>query len=66
VPRRDPPALAAAIERVLDDPDLAARLARRADAHARAHHSLDRAADAWFDLLSAVREPGRRRAGAYA
>lgn len=66
VPRRDPPALAAAIERVLDDPDLAARLARRAGAHARAHHSLDRAADAWLDLLRAMREPARRRAGVHA
>jgi glycosyltransferase involved in cell wall biosynthesis len=66
VPRREPAALAAALERLLDDPALASRLARRARAHARAHHSLQRAADAWFDLLRAVARPRCASEGASA
>jgi glycosyltransferase involved in cell wall biosynthesis len=66
VPRRDPAALATAIERVLDDREFAQRLARGAAAHARAHHTLERAANAWFDLLCAVREPEGPSAGARA
>jgi colanic acid/amylovoran biosynthesis glycosyltransferase len=42
VPERDPAALAAALERVLSDPELAARLARAGRAHVEEHFSLER------------------------
>jgi glycosyltransferase involved in cell wall biosynthesis len=66
VPRRDPAALAGAIERLLDEPELASRLARRAAEHAETAHSLERAADEWLQVLAeaaADRPPagGRRR-----
>jgi colanic acid/amylovoran biosynthesis glycosyltransferase len=42
VPERDPEALAAALERVLSDPQLAARLARAGRAHVEERFSLER------------------------
>lgn len=58
VPRRDPVALAGAIERLLDDPCLALRLARQAVKYAGTVHSLERAADEWFEVLKEA--TGRR------
>jgi len=52
VPRRDPVALAGAIERLLADPGLASQLARQAVKHAETVHSLERAADEWFEVLT--------------
>jgi colanic acid/amylovoran biosynthesis glycosyltransferase len=42
VPERDPEALAASLERVLNDPELAARLARAGREHVERHFSLER------------------------
>jgi glycosyltransferase involved in cell wall biosynthesis len=42
VPGRDPEALADALERVLHDPELRARLAREARRHVEEHFSLER------------------------
>ena len=42
VPERDPEALAASLERVLNDPELAARLARAGRGHVERHFSLER------------------------
>jgi glycosyltransferase involved in cell wall biosynthesis len=62
VPRRDPAALARAIERLLDDRALAVRLAGGATRHALAAHSLQQAADAWLEVLSEA--AGRARGAA--
>lgn len=63
VPRRDPAAFAGAIERLLGNPGLASRLARQAVKYAETVHSLERAADEWFEVLteSAGRNPRARR-----
>jgi glycosyltransferase involved in cell wall biosynthesis len=54
VPPGDPAALGTAIERLLDNPALAARLGDRAGRRARERYRFDRAADAWLDLLTTV------------
>jgi len=61
VPGGDPGALAAAIERVVTDPDLAARLARNGRALAEAGHGIEGFADDLADLYRrlARRPPNR-------
>jgi colanic acid/amylovoran biosynthesis glycosyltransferase len=54
VPEHDPPALAAAIERVLRDPELAARLGAGARAHVEANFSLERSATLLRSLFPEV------------
>jgi len=51
VPEHDPPALAAAIERVLTQPDLAARVARGARLYVEQDYSLERTVAALRDLF---------------
>jgi glycosyltransferase involved in cell wall biosynthesis len=57
VPRRDPGAIASAIERLLDDPSLASLLARHAIEHAGKVHGLERAADEWLEVLTEAAGP---------
>jgi glycosyltransferase involved in cell wall biosynthesis len=64
VPRRDPAALATSLRRLLDDRDLAARLAEGAENRARIEHSLERAVTAWHELLLEVSGASRPLAGA--
>ena len=54
VPQHDPPALAAAIVRVMGDPELAARLAAGARAHVEAGFSLERSAKLLRSLFPTV------------
>jgi glycosyltransferase involved in cell wall biosynthesis len=53
VPKKDPPALAAAITRLLDDPLLCTRLGRIARARARGRYGMRR----WVEDMVAVYEP---------
>lgn len=52
VPPRDVPALAAALLRMLDEPDLAARCAQAAHAHVARHFSIEAIAGATLDLYA--------------
>lgn len=54
VPRRDPSALAGAIQRLRDDPRLAARLGDNARAEAEARFSWDRVASAYTDVYREI------------
>jgi colanic acid/amylovoran biosynthesis glycosyltransferase len=61
VPERDPPALAAALARLLGDEPLRAGLARRARAHVEAHFDIDTNTAAWraAALRTTSEEAGR-------
>jgi glycosyltransferase involved in cell wall biosynthesis len=60
VPPRDVPALRAAIERLLADPELRARLGAAARAKAEREWSLEAAATSLQNAYSAVQYDGRR------
>lgn len=51
VPQRDPPALAAALARLLDDAQLRVRLATAARDHVETHFDVDRNAALWRDVV---------------
>ncbi|MCL6596668.1 MAG: glycosyltransferase family 4 protein [Firmicutes bacterium] len=58
VPPGDVDALAAALERLLTDPDLARAMGERAHALARARHSLEAMARAWLEVYAGAALPG--------
>jgi len=60
VPETDATALGAAMERLLSDPDLAARLGAEARAHAVARYSLTDAVDCYADLFQRLIEENSR------
>jgi glycosyltransferase involved in cell wall biosynthesis len=64
VPKRDPPALAAAIGRILDDRKLAARLGRAGRVRARARFGMQRWVDRVIDLYTRLAPALAARAAA--
>lgn len=61
VPRRDPEALAAALERVLCDPEAARRMGEEARRRVQSRHTLDRMVDRHAALYEEAVARGRRR-----
>jgi glycosyltransferase involved in cell wall biosynthesis len=62
VPKRDPEALAASVNRLLDDPELAARLGRLGRERAEARFGLERYIDRMVALYRHVLDAGQRAA----